>query len=86
MTPGFIKKGTFLMTSTTFPRILEPTYYTARMKSLIKRTRRYAVNMINQHGDKELIGNRKIYFDDLFIGEKEEMDDIVEKLKRGEEL
>lgn len=65
---------------------LEPTYYTARMKSLIKRTRRYAVNMINQHGDKELIGNRKIYFDDLFIGEKEEMDDIVEKLKRGEEL
>lgn len=65
---------------------LEPTYDTARMKSLIKRTRRYAVNMINQHGGKELIGNRKIYFDDLFIGEKDEMDDIVEKLKRGEEL
>lgn len=65
---------------------LENTYYTARLKSLIKRTRRYAVNMITQHGGEELIGNRKLYFDDLFIGEKDELDEIVEKLKRGEDL
>ncbi len=65
---------------------LETTYYTARMKSLIKRTRRYAVNIINRYGGKELIENREIYFDDMFIGEKEEMDDIIKKWKNGENI